>query len=83
MAIKATTQCQTYWPFSSGSLSVTPPVANLQTSTAAFNTLQRRGGGEQLSSSALTECAITEARKENKNQATVTLDDYPQPLQIA
>lgn len=50
-----------FCPSSSGSHSVPSPVAKLQASTAAFNTLQRRGGGEQLISPTLTDSAITEA----------------------
>lgn len=54
-------------------------MANLQTSTEAFNTLQQR---ERLISSTLTDGTITEARekeekKYKKNQATVTPDHYP------
>lgn len=63
-------------PSSSGSHSVPPPVATLQTSTEAFNTLERRGGGEQLISFTLT-VRLQEQEKKKKNQATVTPDHYP------
>lgn len=50
LAIKATIECQSYRPFSSGSLSVTPPVANLQNihSSFQYTSAKRRRGAVEL-----------------------------------